>query len=116
MAYINVDEATSGPNFHGQAVASLAPMLVETSRGLEDPSGKSLYEAWKATAAREREEGKQTGQMNDSGVKDGSLADTRIGRRERLHGVSDFCGDAGDRLQFDGVMGCITQGTTIFSG
>jgi hypothetical protein len=30
VAYINVDEATSGPNFHGQAVASLAPMLVET--------------------------------------------------------------------------------------
>ena len=32
VAYINVDEATSGPNFHGQAVASLAPMLVETTR------------------------------------------------------------------------------------
>ena len=31
VAYINVDEATSGPNFHGQAVASLAPMLIETS-------------------------------------------------------------------------------------
>ena len=25
VAYINVDEATSGPTFHGQAVASLAP-------------------------------------------------------------------------------------------
>ena len=42
VAYINVDEATSGPNFHGQAVASLAPMLVETSRTLNDPAGKSL--------------------------------------------------------------------------
>ena len=41
VAYINVDEATSGPNFHGQAVASLAPMLVETTRTLQDPSGKS---------------------------------------------------------------------------
>ena len=40
VAYINVDEATSGPNFHGQAVASLAPMLVETIRTLQDPSGK----------------------------------------------------------------------------
>ena len=31
VAYINVDSSTSGPNFHGQAVASLAPMLVETT-------------------------------------------------------------------------------------
>src|ERR1700686_1365971 len=44
VAYINVDEATSGPSFHGQAVASLAPMLVETAHTLQDPSGKSLYE------------------------------------------------------------------------
>src|SRR6266478_7461668 len=77
VAYINVDEATSGPNFHGQAVASLAPMLVETAHTLQDPSGKSLYEAWKATAAKEKEEGKQSGQMNDSGMTDRQLADTR---------------------------------------
>ena len=53
VAYINVDEATSGPNFHGQAVASLAPMLVEATHSLKDPSGKSLYEAWKESARRE---------------------------------------------------------------
>src|ERR1700739_1023033 len=47
VAYINVDEATSGPNFHGQAIGSLAPMLVETSRTLRHPSGKSLYESWR---------------------------------------------------------------------
>src|SRR6202043_1612554 len=47
VAYINVDEATSAPNSPGQPVASPAPMLVETSRTLQDPSGKSLYEAWK---------------------------------------------------------------------
>ena len=47
VAYINVDSSTSGPNFDGNAVASLAPMLVETSHSLQDPSGKSLYEAWK---------------------------------------------------------------------
>ena len=68
VAYINVDEATSGPNFHGQAVASLAPMLEETTRSLQDPSGKTLYDAWKATVDREREEGSQSGQFNDSGV------------------------------------------------
>ena len=79
VAYINVDEATSGPNFYGQAVASLAPMLVETSRALQDPSGKTLYEAWKARVAREKKEGKQSGQFNDLGVVDDNLADTRIG-------------------------------------
>ena len=57
VAYINVDEATSGPNFHGQAVASLAPMLEETTRTLQDPSGKSLYAAWEETIAREKKAG-----------------------------------------------------------
>jgi len=79
VAYINVDEATSGSNFHGQAVASLAPMLAEVAQTLQDPSGKSLYDAWKATIERERAERKQSKQMNDSGVASATLADTRIG-------------------------------------
>jgi len=77
VAYINVDEATSGPNFHGQAVASLAPMLEEITRTLHDPSGKTLYEAWKATVEREKEAG-QSGPF-DSGAANATLADTRIG-------------------------------------
>ena len=105
VAYINVDEATSGPNFHGQAVASLAPMLVETSRSLQDPSGKSLYEAWKATAAHEKEEGKQSGQMNDSGVNDGTLADTRIGSGSDHTVFLNFIGMPVIGLQFDGDYG-----------
>src|SRR5579864_8544248 len=79
VAYINVDEATSGRDFYGQAVASLAPMLEETTRSLQDPSGKSLYDAWKERVERERKEGKQSGQFNDSGVTSETLADTRIG-------------------------------------
>lgn len=105
VAYINVDEATSGPNFHGQAVASLAPMLVETSRTLQDPSGKSLYEAWKATAAREKEEGHQSGQMNDSGVADSGLADTRIGSGSDHTVFLNFVGMPVIGLQFDGDYG-----------
>ena len=31
VAYLNVDEATSGRNFQGDAVGSLAPLLVEVS-------------------------------------------------------------------------------------
>jgi N-acetylated-alpha-linked acidic dipeptidase len=105
VAYINVDEATSGPNFHGQAVASLAPMLVETTRTLQDPSGKSLYDAWKETTAREKEEGHQSGQMNDSGVADSSLADTRIGSGSDHTVFLNFVGMPVLGLQFDGDYG-----------
>jgi N-acetylated-alpha-linked acidic dipeptidase len=114
VAYINVDEATSGPNFHGQAVASLAPMLVETSRTLKDPSGKSLYQAWKATAAREKEEGHQSGQMNDSGVSDGSLADTRIGSGSDHTVFLNFVGMPVIGLQFDGDYGVYHSGYDDF--
>ena len=72
VAYINVDEATSGPDFHGQAVASLAPMLEEATRSLEDPSGKSLYDAWKATVERENG-GQKSSQFSSSGVVSESL-------------------------------------------
>ena len=61
VAYVNVDEATSGPNFHGQAVASLAPMLVEVTHTLKDPSGKSLYDAWKEAAEREKKKANKPG-------------------------------------------------------
>src|SRR3954467_7760059 len=105
VAYINVDEASSGPNFHGQAVASLAPMLAETTRTLQDPSGKSLYEAWKATVERERAEGKQTGQMNDSGIASTTLADTRIGSGSDHTVFLNFIGMPVIGLQFDGDYG-----------
>ena len=105
VAYINVDEATSGPNFHGQAVASLAPMLVEASRSVQDPSGKTLYDAWKATTARDKEAGKQSGQMNDSGVSDGTLADTRIGSGSDHTVFLNFVGVPVLGLQFDGPYG-----------
>jgi N-acetylated-alpha-linked acidic dipeptidase len=103
VAYINVDEATSGPNFHGQAVASLAPMLVETSRTLRDPSGKTLYEAWKESSARERSEAKQP----ESGVKvaDANLADTRIGSGSDHTVFLNFVGMPVLGLQFDGPYG-----------
>jgi N-acetylated-alpha-linked acidic dipeptidase len=105
VAYINVDEAASGPNFHGQAVASLAPMLAETTRALQDPSGKSLYEAWKATVQREKTEGKQSGQMNDSGVANETLADTRIGSGSDHTVFLNFIGMPVIGLQFDGDYG-----------
>ncbi|MFZ0735445.1 MAG: M28 family metallopeptidase [Candidatus Sulfotelmatobacter sp.] len=105
VAYINVDEATSGPNFHGQAVASLAPMLVETTRSLRDPSGKTLYDAWKATVTREKAEGAQSSQFSSSGVLDDSLADTRIGSGSDHTVFLNFIGVPVLGLGFDGDYG-----------
>ena len=105
VAYINVDEAASGPNFHGQAVGSLAPMLAETTRTLQDPSGKSLHDAWKASVERERAAGKQSGQMNDSGVATETLADTRIGSGSDHTVFLNFIGMPVIGLQFDGDYG-----------
>jgi N-acetylated-alpha-linked acidic dipeptidase len=105
VAYINVDEATSGPNFHGQAVASLAPMLVETSRTLQDPSGKTLYEAWKESTTRERREAKRPEEVTDLNVTDLNLADTRIGSGSDHTVFLNFVGMPVLGLQFDGPYG-----------
>ena len=114
VAYINVDEATSGPNFHGQAVASLAPMLVEATHTLKDPSGKSLYEAWKNSIAHERREAKRTEEVTgsitdssvtDSNVTDSNLADTRIGSGSDHTVFLNFVGMPVLGLQFDGPYG-----------
>ena len=105
VAYINVDEATSGSNFHGQAVASLAPMLVETSRTLQDPSGKTLYEAWKESARRERREAKQSEAVTDPNVTDSNLADTRIGSGSDHTVFLNFVGMPVLGLGFEGPYG-----------
>ncbi|HZC24770.1 MAG TPA: transferrin receptor-like dimerization domain-containing protein, partial [Candidatus Binatia bacterium] len=104
VAYINVDEATSGANFHGQAVASLAPMLEQTTRTLQDPSGKTLYEAWKASTEREKE-GKKSTQFSDSGVANDSLADTRIGSGSDHTVFLNFIGVPVLGLGFEGDYG-----------
>jgi len=80
VAYLNVDESvagaatTAGPeglSFTPAAVASLAPMLVEASKDVRAPSGKSLYDAWRATGMRD----------SKGGVRplDSELVETRIG-------------------------------------
>jgi N-acetylated-alpha-linked acidic dipeptidase len=100
VAYINVDSSTSGPDFDGSAVASLAPMLVEATQSLQDPSGKSLYEAWKATAARKQSESKET-----SAASDYTLADTRIGSGSDHTVFLNFVGMPVMGLTFDGPYG-----------
>jgi len=80
VAYINVDESvagaatTAGPeglSFSPAAVASLAPMLVEASKDVRAASGKSLYEAWRATSMRDLKA--------SSPPFDSALVETRIG-------------------------------------
>ena len=114
VAYLNVDEATSGPDFHGQAVASLAPMLVETSRTLQDPSGESLYEAWKESSLREKHQAADQKKAQPKTnmevtapveVTDRSLADTRIGSGSDHTVFLNFVGMPVIGLQFDGPYG-----------
>ena len=80
VAYLNVDEAVAGAaatagaeglSFKPSAVASLAPMLLEATQSVRAPSGKSLYEAWRATAMRDQ---KLTAPPIDA-----ELVETRIG-------------------------------------
>jgi N-acetylated-alpha-linked acidic dipeptidase len=90
VAYLNVDSSTSGPNLQGSAVASLAPMLVQTTLALQDPSGKSLYEAWKRSSKHST---------------DDKLADTRIGSGSDHTVFLNFVGMPVIGLQFDGPYG-----------
>jgi N-acetylated-alpha-linked acidic dipeptidase len=80
VAYLNVDESVAGAattagaeglSFSPSAVASLAPMLVEASKDVRAPSGKSIYEAWRATSKRDAKA--------NALALDSALVETRIG-------------------------------------
>jgi N-acetylated-alpha-linked acidic dipeptidase len=106
VAYINVDSSASGPNFQGSAVGSLAPLLVEVSRTLDDPSGVSLYEAWKKSAAADTARFAATGGGERKGaVDDDSLVDTRIGSGSDHTVFLNALGRPVVGLNFDGPYG-----------
>ena len=108
VAYINVDSSASGPNLDGSAVASLAPMLVETTRSLQDPSGISLYDAWKQSALRKKSEDKAAGEATREAtreVPDYKLADTRIGSGSDHTVFLNFVGMPVIGLGFEGPYG-----------
>ena len=97
VAYLNVDEATSGSNFEGDAVGSLAPLLVEVSRALPAPSGKSLYDEWKIYRKAE---------LNlTQAVPDAELANTRIGSGSDHTVFLNFLGIPTVGLTFTGPYG-----------
>lgn len=96
VAYLNVDSSTSGPRLDASSVPSLAPMLVEATRSLKDPSGVSLYDAWKKTV-----EGRRGSPVSS----DDDLTDTRIGSGSDHTVFLNFLGRPTVLLGFDGDYG-----------
>jgi N-acetylated-alpha-linked acidic dipeptidase len=97
VAYLNVDEATSGANFQGDAVGSLAPLLVQVSRTLPAPSGKTLYDEWKVS--------RKTDLGESPAVPDARLANTRIGSGSDHTVFLNFLGVPTMGLTFVGPYG-----------
>ncbi|MBM3788777.1 MAG: M28 family peptidase [Acidobacteria bacterium] len=95
VAYINVDSSTSGPTFEADSVASLAPLIVEVSRTLGHPEGKTLYDAWR----RERAEAAK------KPVPERELVDTRIGSGSDHTVFLNFLGRPTIGLAFTGPYG-----------
>ena len=97
VAYLNVDEATSGKDFAADAVGSLAPLLVEVSHALPAPSGKTLYDEWKVSRKAE---------LNvPQAVPDAELANTRIGSGSDPTVFLNFLGIPTVGLTFTGPYG-----------
>lgn len=97
VAYLNVDEATAGKNFEGDAVGSLAPLMVDVSRTLTTPSGKTLYDAWKISRRAE---------LHKIGpVSDADLPNTRIGSGSDHTVFLNFLGIPTIGLTFAGPYG-----------
>ncbi len=106
VAYINVDSSTSGPDFQGSAVASLAPLLVETTKSLRDPSGISLHDAWLRSRRRKTENQTLPGaQAGAKLVNDANLADVRIGSGSDHTVFLNHLGVPVLGLEFDGPYG-----------
>jgi len=100
VAYINVDSSASGSNFEGGAVGSLAPMLVETSYSIADPSGTSLHDAWiKSTSASRKHD------KHPQPPKDENLVNTRLGSGSDHTVFLNFLGRPVITLQFEGPYG-----------
>jgi N-acetylated-alpha-linked acidic dipeptidase len=72
VAYLNVDASASGPNLELSAVGTLAPMIVELTRDLTTPDGRSLYDHWRAA-------GSGGGSITSGARRGGELVVTRIG-------------------------------------
>jgi N-acetylated-alpha-linked acidic dipeptidase len=100
VAYLNVDSSAAGPNFHGGASGSLAPMLVETTNSIANPGGASLHDAWLKSTAIERQE-----EHDSKPVSDANVVNTRIGSGSDHTVFLNFLGRPVITLEFDGPYG-----------
>ncbi len=98
VAYLNVDSSASGPHLDLSAVGSLAPMIVDATKDLRDPSGRSLYEAWQTP--HEADAGPATGALPDQ-----ALVTTRIGSGSDHTVFINHVGLPVVEMQFDGPYG-----------
>jgi N-acetylated-alpha-linked acidic dipeptidase len=98
VAYLNVDSAASGSRLDLSAVGSLAPMLREVARDLEDPSGVPLLDAWR------RPDGKRQGPKQGRLPLE-SLVRTRIGSGSDHTAFINFAGVPIIDMTFDGPYG-----------
>jgi N-acetylated-alpha-linked acidic dipeptidase len=97
VAYLNVDEATSGKDFQGEAVGSLAPLLLEVSHTLPAPSGGTLYDEWKVSRQAEVRAAQP--------IPDAELPNTRIGSGSDHTVFLNFLGIPTMELTFNGPYG-----------
>jgi N-acetylated-alpha-linked acidic dipeptidase len=93
VAYLNVDSAAAGPDLSVSAQASLAPMIVELTRELSDPSGGSLFEAWTRSEQAETK------------TAEPALVKTRIGSGSDHTVFLNFLGLPVVEMGFDGPYG-----------
>ena len=91
LAYLNVDSSASGHNFSASAVPALADFLRDVARDVPDPSGGSIYEAWR------RNEGKPEGKEPEVTTRLGSGSDYTV--------FLNFLGIPVADLTFDGPYG-----------
>ncbi|HVL68999.1 MAG TPA: M28 family metallopeptidase [Vicinamibacterales bacterium] len=98
VAYLNVDSATSGPNFSSAAVPALNRLIAEAAEAVQDPrSNGSIAAATRAAKTRE------AGALPTGGG--GELTSNRLGSGSDYTVFLNFLGVPVADLSFDGPYG-----------
>lgn len=74
VAYLNVDEAVSGSHLSVSAVPSLASYIIQATRDVSAPSGKPLYDEWRAYR-----QSQLASELGGRSVPESDLVKTRLG-------------------------------------
>lgn len=90
LAYLNVDSSASGNRFSASAVPALSGFLRDVARDVPDPSGGSIYDAWR---------------RNDESKNPEPQVTTRLGSGSDYTVFLNFLGIPVADLTFDGPYG-----------